>query len=197
MVHRDRTGRGQFIDSPLQENCAAFFAEPLLHHIATGNVVERRGNRNPRSAPQGCYPSHGDDMWMVLCVREDDDWRRLREVIGAPELEDARFDTLTGRLRHHDEIDRHIEAWSRRYDHNEAAAILQQAWIPAAPVLANWEMISNPHYFERGFYIPVHQKETGCSPIRACPGTSARLPPPAAWAAPASASTRASSSATS
>ena len=111
----------------------------------------------------------GNDMWIVLCIRGDDDWCRFREVVGDPSLGDPRFGSEAGRRADHDELDGIIAEWSSGLDHNEASAQLQAAGVPAAPVLANWEMVSNPHIFERGFYLPVGHPEMGVFPYPGMP----------------------------
>ena len=169
LMHRLRTGEGQHVDISLQEAGLCFFPETILEYTVAGRITPRRGNRHARFAPQGCYPSLGDDMWVVLSIRGDEDWRRFVALIGDPVLDDQRFSTETGRRDHHDEIDGLIANWTRRYDHNEAANLLQGAGIPAAPVLANWELVSNLHFHERGFYVPVAHGEMGVFPYPGMP----------------------------
>ena len=169
LFHRRRTGRGQHIDLSLQESGASFFAESILEHTVTGKLAPHRGNRHRSSAPQGCYPSYGDDMWVVLSVRGDDDWRALCPVLNDDRLTDARFATVEGRRLHHDEIDQIIGEWTSHIDHHEAAARLQNAGVPAAPVLANWELVSNRHLHQRGFYVPVDHPEMGVFPYPGMP----------------------------
>lgn len=164
LFHRQFSGRGQHIDLSLQENAITFLPEALLEYTVTGQLAKRRGNRHWKHAPQGCYPSLGNDMWMVLCIRSDTEWRQFVEITGDSRLTDERFSTEANRMRHHEEIDRLVTEWSRRFDHNEASAILQKASIPAAPVLANWEMVSNLHAYDRGFYAVVPQREMGAFP---------------------------------
>ena len=161
LEYRDATGRGQYIDMALNEGGIVFCSEAFMEYGLTGRVPERRGNRHPRFAPQGCYPSMGNDAWMVLTVRSDEEWRRLREVVGDPRLDDPRFDTEAGRRAGHDEIDEALAAWSAGLDHYEAARRLQAAGVPAGPVLANWEMISDLHAHERGFYVMLPTRRVG------------------------------------
>ena len=161
LEYRDATGRGQYIDMALNEGGIVFCSEAFMEYGLTGRVPERRGNRHPRFAPQGCYPSMGNDAWMVLTVRSDKEWRRLREVVGAPRLNDPRFDTEAGRRAGHDEIDEALAAWSAGLDHYEAARRLQAAGVPAGPVLANWEMISDLHAHQRGFYVMLPTRRVG------------------------------------
>jgi crotonobetainyl-CoA:carnitine CoA-transferase CaiB-like acyl-CoA transferase len=51
----------------------------------------------------------------------------------------------------------------------EGARLLQAARVPAAPVLANWELLSNAHLFVRGFYVPVVHPEAGVFPFPGAP----------------------------
>ena len=165
LFYRERTGKGQFVDLSLQENGITFLPESTLAYLVTGSVVPKLGNRHTKYAPQGCYPSYGDDSWIVLCIRSDAEWRLLCEVIGDETLADnPRFSTVEMRHANHAEIDSIISKWTKTYDHNEASSILQDAGIPSGPVLANWEMVSNHHINERAFYVPVAHKEMGVFP---------------------------------
>lgn len=168
--HRESTGEGQYVDMSLHENGITFFPEAFMEYSVTGNLAKRRGNRHPIHAPQGCYPSYGDDSWLALCVRTRDEWMELTQTIGRADLrDDPQLETPRGRMARHDEIDDAISEWTRRYDHNEAAAILQEEGVPAAPVLANWEMVSNRHFHARDFYVPMEHPEMGVFPYPGMP----------------------------
>src|SRR5262249_35570081 len=54
------------------------------------------------------------------------------QLIDGPKLaQDMRLRNLTGRMRHHDEIDRHIEDWTKSRSPAVAEQQLQAAGIPA------------------------------------------------------------------
>ena len=169
LSHRARTGQGQHIEMTLQEAGMTFFPEALLEYTYTGRLSRRRGNRHSRYAPQGCYPSQGNDMWLALSVRSDEEWLRFCRAVGRQEWDHDRFRSEEGRTAYHDELDRLVSDWTSLYDHHEAAAILQAAGVPAAPVLANWEMLSNHHFHDRGFYIPIAHPEMGVFPYPGMP----------------------------
>ncbi|HEY7294327.1 MAG TPA: CoA transferase, partial [Dehalococcoidia bacterium] len=182
---RRRSGEGQFVDMALCEVAAAFFGEALMDYALNGTVRVPMGNRSQRCAPQGAYACVGADAWVALAVRNDEEFVRLCGAIGRADLAgDPRFASHTARLDHHDALDTAIAAWAATVDHNEAARLLQGAGVPAAPVLANWELLSNPHVFERGFYVPVVHPEVGVFPFPGAPcklsatPVSIRLPAP-------------------
>ena len=65
---------------------------------ANGVLLERHGNRSPYAAPQGVYPALEPDWWVALSIETDDEWARLRLVLGDPEwARDSRFATAAGR----------------------------------------------------------------------------------------------------
>ena len=54
--------------------------------------------------------------------------------------------------------------------------MLQAAGVPAAPVLANWEIVSNRHFHARGFYEPMEHPEMGVFPYPGMPWKLSETP---------------------
>ncbi len=165
LEYRRRSGRGQFIDMSLNEGAAGMLAEAILDYTMNGSVREPIGVRSLVDAPQGVYRCFGEDAWLVLAVRGVDEWQALCRVIERADLAERRdLETVEGRRAVHDEIDAAIEEWSKALDHHDAASMLQAAGVPAGPVLANWEIVSDRHLFERGFFVQVSHPEAGVLP---------------------------------
>ncbi|MCC6383112.1 MAG: CoA transferase [Dehalococcoidia bacterium] len=159
---RRRSGRGQWIDMALLEAVLPFFAQQLLEHTVAGDHPEPIGNRHPRFSPQGLYPTAGSDCWLALTVRDEADWRALCATVGAPALAaDPALATAAGRRARQVEVDAAVAAWAATLDHNHAARALQAAGVPAAPVMANWEIVSDNHLNGRGFFVTVTHPEAG------------------------------------
>ncbi len=157
---RERSGRGQHIDMALSESGALFAVESVMEHQLTGRVAEPRANRSLRIAPQGAYRSAGDDCWIAIGIESNEQWYALCKAIGRPELA-KQHPTFEMRRDAHDEIDAAIEEWSMQLDHNEATRQLQAAGVAAGPVLANWELVSDPHLFQRDYWIDTVHPEVG------------------------------------
>ncbi|MDP6606506.1 MAG: CoA transferase [Dehalococcoidia bacterium] len=160
LIARERTGEGQYIDMALHESGASFQVEALMDYQLNGRVAGPSNNRSRRLAPQGVYRSVGSDCWLAVGVEDDEQWRALCEVIGRSDLA-ARYPDLASRLSAHDEIDAAIEAWSVTLDHNDATVLLQAAGVPAGPVLAAWEIVSDPHLYERDYFVDIVHPEVG------------------------------------
>ncbi|MFQ5382324.1 MAG: CoA transferase, partial [Dehalococcoidia bacterium] len=177
---RNRTGEGQWIDMSLLEAVLPYFAQPFLEYSASGENPVPRGSRSPDFAPQGVYACAGTDNWLAISVRGAEDWGALCGVLGRHDLRaDEGLALLEGRRGRHDEIDDAIAAWAAPLDHNEAARLLQAQGVPAAPVMKNWEVLSDNHLHGRGYFVTISHPEAGTYPWPGFPwrfsGTPARV----------------------
>jgi crotonobetainyl-CoA:carnitine CoA-transferase CaiB-like acyl-CoA transferase len=185
LIHRRRTGRGQFLDLSMRETTITLIGEQVATYSATGRLPERIGNRHPFHAPQGCYPAAGTDRWLTICVRSDGEWRALAAAIDRPDLaEDERFATEAARLANHDALDDILSDWSRDRDALEATHQLQQAGVAAAPVQYVPDLLDDPHLAARAFWARVEEPEFGVNPYPRLPfqidgePVAIRTPPP-------------------
>jgi crotonobetainyl-CoA:carnitine CoA-transferase CaiB-like acyl-CoA transferase len=177
LEHRRRTGRGQWIDMSLNECGAAFCCDALTSYRATGDVRPPSGNRDGRYAPHGVYPCAGVDFWVAIAVQDDDEWPALAAAIGRDDLAaDPGLATLEGRQARHDELDEAIAAWTSGLEQYEVAWELQRRGVSAAPVLANWQILADPHIHRRHAYEPVEFPVVGVYPTTTWPWRFARTP---------------------
>ena len=84
--YRDRHGVGQFIDFSQCENMLHQAGEQALDSQMNHRNPKPLGNRDPWGAVQGCYPCLGDNQWVVITLRDDDDWQHFRTAIGSPRV---------------------------------------------------------------------------------------------------------------
>jgi crotonobetainyl-CoA:carnitine CoA-transferase CaiB-like acyl-CoA transferase len=104
----------------------------LISSAVNGTSPLRRGNRSAVFAPQGVYRCAGPDDWCAISVVTDEHWKALTKAMGQADWgSDGRFATVSGRIRHHDEIDRKIEAWTQILPNTEIEFRLKAVGIPA------------------------------------------------------------------
>ena len=151
---RRRTKRGQWIDMALLEAVAPLFAQQFLEYTVTGEIPVPQGDQWGHGWDfQATLPAAGTDSWIALtCRTGTNDLRALRSVVGIPE---SPFGEGPDALR------AAVAAWCRTRDHTTAANELQVAGIPAAPVMANWEIVSDNHLNDRGYFVPVRHPVAG------------------------------------
>lgn len=185
LMYRARTGKGQYIDLSQWETSTAMVAEGLLAYSMNGTQPERDGNRDPHMAPHGVFRSAGDDRWVSLAVRDDEDWRRLCTLLNRPELAtDPRFATVAGRKQHEDELEAVTTEWTRRLSPEEATAQLQAAGIPAAPSMSNKDLSTDPHLNSRSIFVYLEHPEVGVKQHVGIPWQLSKTPLPVRRPAP-------------
>ena len=163
LYNRARTGNGQFIDMSQAEAFMPHLGEIFLQNSMTGRARERLGNRHPAMAPHGCYPCAGEDKWVTIAVRDDEDWHALCDVMEMPHLaDDKRFSTLESRLRNQDDLDAVVGGWATSRDPYEVAKSLQERGVPASPVLdCGPDTYDDTHLQARGYFQEVSHPEAG------------------------------------
>lgn len=149
------TGQGQFVDLSQTETAThALMGEHLLELVMNGSQTLPLGNRSLHFAPQGCYRALGEDRWVVITARTDDEWKRLCLTMDRADLaDDPRFATLEARFENHDEIDRLIGSWTAARDARAVMNALQSSGVPAAAVLDGKGLSEDPHLGQRGYFM--------------------------------------------
>ncbi len=156
--HRNRTGKGQFIDLAQYESTIALLGTSVLQYTAGGSLPPRPGNRSNFAAPHGVYRCAGDDRWCAIAVESEDEWRGLCRAMGDPEwTQESRFTTITERRKHHDDLDRLIEGWTSVREPYDVMNSLQAQGVPAGVVQDSDDLLNNdPAYRERHVLVMDH-----------------------------------------
>jgi benzylsuccinate CoA-transferase BbsF subunit len=162
LLHRARTGTGQYIDLSQWETSMAVLPDAITSWTMNHVQPERDGNRDPHMAPHGVFRAAGEDRWVAVAVEDDAAWARLAGVIGRPELaDDARYRTVVGRKRHEDDLDALLGAWTAERTPEEATETLQAAGVAAFTAATNRDIAQDPHLAERGFFVELEHPEVG------------------------------------
>ncbi|KUI43861.1 CoA-transferase [Mycobacterium sp. IS-1590] len=163
LLHRERTGQGQFVDVSAVEVLSSMVGDCLLEQNLTGRVLAPDGNRHPDLAPHGCYPCVGAD-WVAIAVADDDAWQRLCGELGADELA-ARYPTMAARQQAAETLDAELSALTRLRDAASLARRLRSAGVPATKSATATEVISDELLWDRGTYRFVSDRVEGQRPV--------------------------------
>ncbi len=163
LLHRKRTGRGQYVDLAQVECMFPLVAPWIVEQSAAGRVAPRIGNRHRQYVPHGCFPCAGDDSWIVIAVTGDAEWLRLCEVMGRPDLSaDPGLRMAAGRRDVEDDLERAISAWTTTRDADEAMRLLQHHGVAAGVARSPHELLlRDPHLRSRGFWQSVTREFVG------------------------------------
>ena len=162
LMHRARTGEGQYIDLSQWETSVAVLGEGVMEQVMNRTQPPRMGNRDPSMAPHGLFRCQGDDRWVSIVVASEDEWQRLCMGIDQPELAaDPRFATLVTRKQNEDALEELLNTWTATLTAEEVTAKLQAAGVAAFPALTNKELAEDSHLRSRGFFVELPHAEVG------------------------------------
>jgi crotonobetainyl-CoA:carnitine CoA-transferase CaiB-like acyl-CoA transferase len=157
--HRRRTGNGHFIDAAQAEVAAWLLGPWYLASQVNKEQPRPAGNRGLRGTPAGCYRCKGDDEWCVIVIRDDSDWRALKAVVGADWIGDKRYDTIIGRLRNRDELERVLGTWTLTQSASGVMQTLQEHGIPCGVVQHVAGLLQDDGLNAGNFIRPLNQAQ--------------------------------------
>jgi crotonobetainyl-CoA:carnitine CoA-transferase CaiB-like acyl-CoA transferase len=179
LEHREATGEGLLVESPLAEAALNIAAEQVLEWTANGMLLGREGNRTFDAAPPGVYPCAEDDRYVALSVADDEHWARLRAAMGDPAwAADPALATLEGRLAGHDRIDEQLSAWLSNLGAEAAVDHLAAFGVPAAPTLDARRLNHLPQLAARGWFEAMDHPVAGRVLYESLPMTFSAMPRP-------------------
>ena len=162
LVHRQRSGAGQYVNLSMVEAMLQLTIPGLLAHQLDAATPLRRGNRRDSLAPHGLYPAAGADQWLAVAIDSDAAFAALARVLGHPDwAADPALRGLAGRQAHEDAIDAAISAWSRQHPPEQAAARLQAAGVMAAGLAHAEDLAGNAHLASAGYFIDLERAVSG------------------------------------
>lgn len=142
LFHRERTGRGQRVDTSLLLSSAHLMSYFYQDYWLSGNQHRRMGTANHLSVPNQAFPTR--DGYVVIIAPSDEMWRRLAgalspQVLGVPE-----FATASERLRLRTEVVEAISSVTRTMGKNDVHALLSVAKVNVSVVQDIGEATRHP-----------------------------------------------------
>ena len=178
LYQRRRTGRGRYIDLSMLRATVATMGAGLMEHELTGRVPRPRGNYDPVMAPYGNYPCLGEDEWVSIAVRTEEEWRGFVDALGSPGWAvEHEFSSRYERLNHRRELDIRVSEWTSGRTSWEIAELLQSHGVAAFPVLDAEGRLFNAHFRERGLYSDIEHPALGVEPVFNLMWQLSRTPP--------------------
>ncbi|UCG82022.1 MAG: CoA transferase [Dehalococcoidia bacterium] len=185
LIYRKRTGKGQYIDMSQLEASIQLLAPPVMDYMINGRILERKGNRDTRSAPHGVYRCQGDEEWCAIAVSSDDEWGSFCRVIGDPEwTKNPKFTTFRGRKENEDELNMMVEEWTSNHSPEQVMKLMQAAGVPAGVVQSGEGLVRDAQLNHRGTHVTLKHPEVGEHIYAQPPYRLSKTPPELTMPAP-------------
>jgi crotonobetainyl-CoA:carnitine CoA-transferase CaiB-like acyl-CoA transferase len=157
---RETSGLGQHVDVSMLGVLTSLVAAEPFDLLEACGLPQRTGRVVPRLTPFGIYESA--DGHVAICAPTEQFARGVFAAIGHPEFEhDARFATRDARVAHVDEMNAHIEAFTRTLPTSELLPLLERHNVPSAEVRSPREAVRDPRVQARGETVPLEHPEFG------------------------------------
>lgn len=139
LLHRERTGKGQFVDVAMMD-CMLMLP---IFELQTAQFAAP-----PRRYVRGLRATDG-----FVCVAPFNNriYEKMMRAIGHPEwIDDPRFEKETARDAHWDEMLACVETWTQERPAAECERQLLAAGVPCTRYREISELLTDPHLLERG-----------------------------------------------
>jgi crotonobetainyl-CoA:carnitine CoA-transferase CaiB-like acyl-CoA transferase len=161
LVERERSGRGQWLDTSLLAALTGSLSFQAGKYLNTGQTPPPVGNHHPLTSPMGVYRTR--DGHLNLAVGSEVMWRRFCEAVGRPELaEDPRFATNQLRIDNRPALNALIEGevlaagstaeWVER---------LNAAGVACGPIYTVGQIFADPQIQQARLVEEVHHPVHG------------------------------------
>ena len=162
---RERTGKGQVVDSALYEAVLQVMESLVPEYAVGGHVRKRSGSILEGIAPSNVYPCRDGEY--LIGGNQDAVFARLCAAMGQPELAtDARYATHLARGRHQKELDDRIAAWTATHSIAEVEALMVEHSVPAGRIFGAKDMLADPHFAARKSLVEVDSPRWGKFPMQ-------------------------------
>lgn len=153
VVRRLREGRGGRIELTALEALASLHQFTVSLYLTQGVIRGRHGSRWQNLYPITLLPCR--DGYLGFAITLQDQWQRLCAMIGRPELaDDPRFATPEARRAHADALDAVLIDWLKDQDKMAVFHRAQGQWrLPVGPLYTLAEVLADPQYAARGFWV--------------------------------------------
>ncbi len=183
LLARERSGRGQVVHTSLLEAMVGVLSWGAGMYFEAGSAPGPAGQHHPLSSPYGRFRARNG--YLNIAAAGDEMWRRL---VGALDreawLEDPRFATPMARLAHRGALSRAIDEVLSAADVDQWVAVLNEAGVPAGPVLDVSQVFADPQVLARQMLVELPHPQLGRFrttglPVKLSdtPGRIARRPP--------------------
>ena len=164
ITHRERTGKGQYIDAALLDTMVAFNASQIVSYLASGQIPQRWGNAHPQVVPYEVFPTA--DGHIILAVGNDSQFASFCQAAGCPELaQDPRFKTNSQRIIHREALIPLIAGTMRTRSKRQWIQALEAANVPCGPINNMKEVLEDPQVQHRQLRVDMPHPLGGVAPV--------------------------------
>lgn len=155
LLHKERTGEGQFVEVPMLETMVSFNLAEHLNGAAYNPPIGKMGYQRVTTASRRPFPTQ--DGHVCILPYSDRHWRNFFTGVGRPELmEDPRFANYRARVDSVDDLYGFIASVTPEKTTETWLALCEEWQIPAMPIVDIDDLMEDEHLKAVGMF-EIHQ----------------------------------------
>jgi len=160
LIHRTRSGRGQYIDTSLVEAGVALSVWEATEFFSGRGVPGPLGSAHRMSAPYQAIRCA--DGFITLGAANDRLFSRLCKLLGHPEwVDDPEFSDDSARVRNREMLARRIEKETTSRPRSHWLALFEEHDIPCGPINDYRDVMSDAHVRAREMIVETDHPTLG------------------------------------
>jgi len=158
LQERNRTGRGQEIQSALFENCVFLSAQHMQQYAMTGEAPPPMPARVSAWSVYDVFQLADGELFVGAV--SDKQWQTLCKVLERPDLaQDPALQTNEQRVHVRPQLLARLGEAFRQHRVDDMAVRLEAAKLPYAPIRRPEQLFDDPHLRESGGLAPMQTEE--------------------------------------
>ncbi|MCM3709129.1 CaiB/BaiF CoA transferase family protein [Sporosarcina luteola] len=170
LLHRERTGIGQKVETSLFETGVFWTGYHLLSYMATGVAPVKMGTGHASFAPYGAFKTNTDEI--MIGISNDSLFAKLCKALEKEEwIEDPRFKRNVDRVQHRNQLSREIEQVLSSRDASSWIERIAAAGVPSSiirniPSMMDHPQVESTQMLERVEHPLIDEMKLARLPIR-------------------------------
>ena len=154
LFERQKTGKGQIVEGALFNTTLTMMNATAIEQNAIQVNRVATLNRSQTSAPADTFKTR--DGWVLVQSVGGPLFKRWADLMGEDHwLEDPRFKDDISRGDHGEIISERLAKWCAVRSSEEVLAAMEEARLPAGPIMSPQEVLEDPHIEAKGLFQAI------------------------------------------
>ncbi len=160
LFHRERTGKGQFIDVALLDSIMPLMGWVAANLLIGGKQPVLMGNDNFTAAPSGTFATA--DGYINIAANKQEQWEALAQELGVPDLvEDPRFKERDTRKANRKQLTPLLEERLKQQPTEHWVRVLNARGVPSGAIHSLEDALTAPQVEHRATIQQIEDPELG------------------------------------
>jgi CoA:oxalate CoA-transferase len=148
LIERDRSGRGQYLETSLLEALIAVLGFQAAKYFGTKERPLAQGNDHASFSPYGTYRTK--DGYINIAAATERMWKKLCEIFEMSEMiDDSRFNTMLARVNNKDSLREIMETRLSQRTSDEWIETLNGGGVACGPIYSIDQVFNDEHVLQR------------------------------------------------